>query len=76
MTSVRRKNILEDYQEGYVPYEACFKFLSDSKFEKVTEYDYDTTTELTLPSMRMMSRTATLSLATKTALSARYRCAR
>lgn len=49
MTSVRRKNILEDYQEGFVPYEACFKFLSGSKFEKVTEYDYDTTTELTLP---------------------------
>ena len=48
-TSCRRKNILEEYVDGYLPYEACLKFMPHGKFEKITDYDYDTNTELTLP---------------------------
>jgi hypothetical protein len=48
-TSCRRKNVLADYEEGYLPYEALLKFMAGGKFSKITDYDYDYTTELTLP---------------------------
>ncbi len=48
-TSRRRDNVLLDYEPKFVPFEGCFKFTDDGKFSKITDYDYDTTTELTLP---------------------------
>lgn len=48
-TSCQRRNILEDYADGFVPYEACLKFMPHGKFQKITTYDYDNSTELTLP---------------------------
>lgn len=48
-TSQQRKNVLVDYEEGFVPYEACLKFMAQGKFCKLPEYDYDDTSELTLP---------------------------
>lgn len=48
-TSAHRKNVLANYEEGFLPYEACLKFMAGGKFCKITDYDYDDTTELTLP---------------------------
>lgn len=48
-TSAYRKNVLVNYEEGFLPYEACLKFMEGGKFCKITDYDYDDTTELTLP---------------------------
>lgn len=48
-TSAYRKNVLANYEEGFLPYEACLKFMEGGKFCKITDYDYDDTTELTLP---------------------------
>lgn len=48
-TSAYRKNVLVSYEEGFLPFEACLKFMKDGKFCKVTDYDYDDTPELTLP---------------------------
>lgn len=48
-TSSLRKNVLVDYVDGYIPYDACLKFMPHGKFEKITDYDYDDSTELTLP---------------------------
>lgn len=48
-TSSTRKNVLvDDGSEDYRPYVACLKFLPDNKFSKITYYDYDDTTALTL----------------------------
>ncbi len=48
-TSRLRRNVLVDYEEGFEPYEACFKFVEQGKFCKLPEYDYDDTSLLTLP---------------------------
>ncbi len=48
-TSGRRKNVLADYEEGYIPYEACLKFKEGGKFCKITDFDYDYDAELMLP---------------------------
>lgn len=49
LTSVQRKNVLENWQEDYVPNEALIKFMPHGKVRRITEYDYDENTELTLP---------------------------
>lgn len=40
-TATRRRNILESYRDGYVPYDACLKILDKGKFCKVSDYDYE-----------------------------------
>lgn len=49
LTSSGRKNVLVEYAEGFLPYEACLKFMPNGKFCKITDYDFDDTSELTLP---------------------------
>ena len=41
--------MLVEYAEGFLPYEACLKFMPNGKFCKITDYDFDDTSELTLP---------------------------
>ena len=48
-TSAGRRNVLVDYEEGFLPYEACLKLMTGGKFCKMTDYDYDDTAALTLP---------------------------
>ena len=49
-TSCRRKNVNFNYEDGFVQYAACLKFMPHGKVEKTTEDIYDTDgTELVLP---------------------------
>lgn len=49
-TSKRRDNIYFNYENGFIPYAACLKFLPDGKIEKATDDIYDDSgTELILP---------------------------
>ncbi len=48
-TSCCRRNALAYYEEGYLPYEVLLKFMSDGKFCKIPDFDYDYNAELTLP---------------------------
>ena len=41
LTSKYRHNTFEEYEEDYRPHIACFKFLDNGKFSKVSSYDYD-----------------------------------
>lgn len=48
-TSSTRKNVLvEDGSGFYRPFVACLKFLDKGKFCKISDYDYDDSTQLTL----------------------------
>lgn len=40
LTSKYRHNTFEEYEEDYRPHIACFKFLENGKFSKVSSYDY------------------------------------
>lgn len=49
LTSCQRENILEDWKDGYIPYESLLKFMPKGKVQRLVKNDFDDSSLLTLP---------------------------